>query len=146
MENVPPYIIESYGSTRQGTSQGVPGGWELNFHERNLTFIRIDHQTRLQFGPTEVVVESPFVLTVGGAELRLDPGERGNLGELLALYPDTLGSASIDAHATLTLRFESGATIVVSSDPQYEAWQINGPGNFLVVCAPGTSGKLAIWK
>jgi hypothetical protein len=43
------------------------------------------------------------------------------------------------------LRFESGATFLVTSDPQSEGSQVNGHGTFLVVCAPERSGKLAIW-
>ena len=110
----------------------------------DLSFIRIDHQTRLQFGGTEVVIESPFVLEVSGNRYELDPGERATLGPVLSLYPDSLSSASVDNAGTLFLRFASGATIRVDQDPQFEAWQVNGPGNCLVVCTPGTTGDLAI--
>jgi hypothetical protein len=33
----------------------------------------------------------------------------------------------------------------VPPDLDYEAWQVRGPGNSLVVCVPGHSGDLAIW-
>jgi hypothetical protein len=121
-------------------------GWELGMTPCDLTFLRVDHQTRLQFEKTEVVIESPFLFTIGGVEYRLDPGERAGLGPLLSLYPDTLSSAVLDADATLRLGFASGAQIVVPPDRQYEAWQINGPGTYLVVCVPGTSGDLAVWS
>ncbi len=42
----------------------------------NLSFIRVDHQTRLQFEHTEVVIESPFVLE--GAIIHLIPGNVSN--------------------------------------------------------------------
>lgn len=111
-----------------------------------LTFLRVDHQVRLQCGEIEVVIESPFVLRTGEHEYPLDPEERRGLGPLLGVYPNTLTSASVDDKATLRLTFTDETTITVPADPQYEAWQINGPGTFLVVCVPGTSGELAIWE
>lgn len=146
VEIVPPYIRESDGAVTAGSTSNVPNVWDLDFPEKDLSFIRIDHQTRLQFGPTEVVIESPFVLRTPTHEAQLDPGERGGLGILLELYPTAMVSASIDANATLDLSLANGYSISVPADPQYEAWQVNGPGTFLVVCVPGSSGQLAIWK
>jgi Family of unknown function (DUF6188) len=111
-----------------------------------LTFLRVDHQARLQFAEIEVVIESPFVLRTGEHEYHLDPGERRGLGPLLGVYPNTLTSASVDDRATLRLKFTDETMISVPADPQYEAWQVNGPGTFLVVCVPGASGELAIWE
>jgi hypothetical protein len=146
MEAVPPYIRESDGTIRQGSTTEIPNGWDLEFPEKDLSFIRIDHQTRLQFGPTEVVIESPFTLRTPTQEAELDPGERGDLGLLLELYPTTLLSASIDAGATLDMSLADGYSVSVPADPHYEAWQVNGPGTFLVVCLPGSSGRVSIWK
>ncbi|MGA3221830.1 MAG: DUF6188 family protein [Acidimicrobiales bacterium] len=68
------------------------------------------------------------------------------LTEFIVAWPGGARSAaSVDSAGTLSLRFTSGATIRVDQDPQYEAWQVNGPGNYLVVCTPGTTGDLAIW-
>jgi len=91
------------------------------------------------------VIESPFILELDGNHHELDPRDRASLGPILALYPATLETAAVDDPATLTLRFASGASITVRQDPQYEAWQVNGPDNYLVVCTPGTSGDLAVW-
>jgi hypothetical protein len=146
MKSVPPSIRESDGTERPGTTTNVPNGWDLEFPERELSFIRIDHQTRLQFGPTEVVIESSFTLRTSSHDVQLDPAERGGLGTVLDLYPTSLVSASIDASAALHLIFASGYSINVPPDPNYEAWQVNGPGTFLVVCMPGTSGQIAIWR
>ncbi len=49
----------------------------------------------------------------------------------MGLYPDTLASATTGADGTLWLKFESGAILEVPSNPQYEAWQVNGPDNYL---------------
>jgi hypothetical protein len=106
VEIVPPYIRESDGTTRQGSTTNVPKGWDLEFPQKELSFIRIDHQTRLQFGPTEVVIEFPFILWTPIRSVQLDPGERGGLGSVLELYPTELVSASIDASATL--KFDLG--------------------------------------
>ena len=118
----------------------------LRIPNTDLTFVRIDHQARLQFNDTEVVIETPFVLHTGLVTYNLDPGERSELGPILALYPDALVDATVDDSATLRLRFASGASITVAQDANYEAWQVNGPGNYLVVCTPGTDGGLAVWS
>jgi hypothetical protein len=113
--------------------------------QADLTYIRIDHQARLQFGAIEVVIECPFVLTVDGATHRLDPEARIDLGPLLALYPASLSIAYVSERATLHLDFDSGATLVVPQDAQYEAWQILDDRGWLLVCLPGTSGDMAEW-
>ena len=142
----PPFIRHTAGSEHQGKTLRAGSGWELKIDPCELSFLRVDHQVRLQFKKTEIVIESPFILRIGGVDYHLDPGERRNLGPFLGLYPNTLVSASVDAQATLQLAFGDGATITVPADPQYETWQVNGPGNFLVVCVPGTSGDLSIWE
>ena len=62
------------------------------------------------------------------------------------MYPNTFTSASVDDKATLRLTFTDETTITVPAGPQYEAWQVKGPGTFLVVCVPGTSGEIALWE
>ncbi len=118
----------------------------LRIPKTDITFLRIDHQTRLQFEDTEVVIESPFTLQTPEVTYHLDPAKRGDLGPMLAAYPDTLEDATVDNRATLRLRFTSGASITVAQDLQYEAWQVNGPGGYLVVCTPGSDGTLAVWS
>ena len=140
-----PYIYDSQGNVRQGASNRPGDERMLRIPKVDLTFVRIDHQTRLQFEDPEVVIESPFMLRVGVVTHSLDPGDRSNLGPILALYPDTLEEATVDDSARLTLRFASGASITCDQDERYEAWQVNGPGNYLVVCTPGSDGELAVW-
>jgi Family of unknown function (DUF6188) len=142
----PPFIRESDGTIRQGKVLVAGQDWQREMSSEDLNFIRIDHQTRLQFGDVEMVIESPFVLTVDGIDYPLDPDDRGGLGLLLRVYPDSLRSGRVAPDGTLCLEFASGASIAVPSDPQYEAWSIVGPGNALVVCMPGTSGEFAIWS
>jgi hypothetical protein len=68
----------------------------LRVPKTDLSFIRIDHQTRLQFEDTEVVIELPFVLESAGTRRELDPEDRAALGPVLALYPDSLLAATVD--------------------------------------------------
>jgi hypothetical protein len=142
-----PYILGPDGLRREGETKRRDGQERpLRIDEQDLSFIRVDHQTRLQFGGTEVVIECPFTLRRDDREVQLDPADRGSLGPILTLYPDSLTSAFADDDGTLRMEFVSGTTIVVPQDPQYEAWQVNGPGAYLVVCTPGTTGDLAIWS
>jgi hypothetical protein len=107
-------------------------GQQFDVDEPTLTYLRVNFQTRLQFGRTEVVIESPFRLTVGDAVYDLDPNDRSGLGPLLALYPDTLDRLTMSARGTLTLSFVSGASVTVEPDEHYEAWSV---GDF--ICPPG---------
>jgi hypothetical protein len=139
-----PHILHADGSRSEGRVEQA-GERELDLTPGDVTFIRIDHLTRLQVGGVEVVIESPFTLRAGGREYALDPRERGALGPLLALYPDTLNAASTGSDGTLHLTLGSGATITVPPNPLYEPWQIVGPGSAMIVCMPGTEGRLVIW-
>lgn len=119
--------------------------WALTLAPCELTWIVIDHAVRLRFGDTVVTIENEFLLHSLGEDHGLDPGERAGLGPLLALYPDTLTGGHVDRHGMLRLSLESGARIDVHPCPSHEAWQVEGPGDYLVVCVPGTAGALAVW-
>jgi hypothetical protein len=93
----------------------------------------------------EIVVECPFTVSVQGRENHLDPEDRTNLGPLLGLYPNTLSSLDVAADGTLQVTFETGAVLTVRPDPNYEAWEIAGPGDQLVVCGPG-GATLSVWS
>lgn len=134
------------GSVHHGETLGPAQFPDLDLDGTDLTFIRIDYQTHLQFGDTQIVVETPFKITVDGAERALDPERRSGLGPLLALYPARLASAAIESDLTLRLLFEGGATVAVPPHPEYEAWHVVGPGSRLIVCPPAGSGMLAVWR
>jgi hypothetical protein len=139
-----PSIIYSDGSRSEGRVV-LAGEGSLGLTLGDVDYIAINHQTRLQVGKVEIVIESLFTLRAEGSEYALDPAERGGLGPLLALYPDELTMASTGSDGTLHLTFGRGATVTVPPDPHYEAWQIFGPGTALIVCMPGTEGQLAVW-
>jgi hypothetical protein len=66
----------------------------------------------------------------------------------LAPALDLLGkevlAATVWLDGRLELRFQNGAGIEVPPDPRYEAWQVGGPDNLLIVCTPG-GGEPALW-
>jgi hypothetical protein len=141
-----PQVRSADGSVRHGVMVGVSDLPALDLNGADLSFIRIDRQTRLQFSGTEVVIATPFRLVVDGVSLSLDPGVRHDLGPLLAVYPTTLVTAEIDDDLSLRLTFEGGTTVEVPQDQQYEAWSIVGPGSRLIVCPPSGGGTLAVWS
>ena len=63
-----------------------------------------------------------------------------------ACYPSSLVANEIEPDGTLRLMFQSGDRISVPPDPHHEPWQINGPGDALVVCTSGVPAKLATWS
>ena len=112
------------------------GGREFSVDDPALACITINYQARLQFGQAELVIETPFTLREDGNEQVLDPNDRAALGPLLALYPDTLsGPLVMNRTGTLSVLFESGASLEVPPHPDYEAWTICGffclPGGFV---------------
>lgn len=120
-------------------------GWQVVLRDPDLTFIRIDHQTRLQFGDVAIVIETPFEVRRHGQVHALDPSVRTGLGPLLAVYPDEAVSATIGRDGTLHIGFTSGASVTVPPNEEYEAWGVVGPGTEQVVCRPG-GGEPAIWR
>jgi hypothetical protein len=136
-----PRIIHSDGTIQPGTvvASGQAG---IDLPACDITFVRVDHQLRFQLEDLEVVVGGAFRLEVDGERWDLDPGDRSGLGPVLALYPDSLAVA-VDEHDTLTLRFVGGAVLRVPPHPQYEAWELRGPGRRLVVGNPG--GELTVF-
>jgi hypothetical protein len=91
-----------------------------------LSWIRVDHQSRLQFGQAELVIENAFTLRVAGAVHQLDPDERSALGPLLALYPDTMALLAMSPDGTLRGTFASGSSLTIPPHPYYEAWGLCG--------------------
>ena len=142
MSHSGPEIRTSDGTVRVG--RNVPPGEiaDIDVEDQALTFIRVDHEVRLQFGATEVVIGTAIRLTVDGEENLLQ--ENADLGPLLALYPDVLAKAVVGEDNSLTLTFESGASLLVPPHPQWESWQVNGPGTRLIVCPPG-GADLSVW-
>jgi hypothetical protein len=108
------------------------GGKEFVVSQRELTFIRIDFQSRLQFGPTKVVIETQFTLTTQGVTYDLDPNRRTGLGPFLGLYPGTVSELVMLPAGDLRVAFVDDSTLTVVPHPQYEAWSVD-----MFWCPPG---------
>jgi hypothetical protein len=135
--SIPPYIQNADGVVREGLNV-VPRSLKLpNVGGMELESIVVQHQVRLTFDVVQVVIETPFLLRMLGEMHDLSPDVREGLGPLLALYPDIAESLTLADDSTLRLRFRSGALVEVPAAAQYEAWQVQGPADFLAVCAPG---------
>jgi hypothetical protein len=140
---VTPEIRYADGTVRQGRTSTARDA-AIRSDPDDITYLRIDHQVRFQVEDVEIAIGCPFVLDDGsGGRHALDPERRGELGPVLALYPDTVAVEVAD-DATLVLRFGIGVTITVPPDPRYEAWELRGPGSRLVVCNPGQD--LSVWR
>lgn len=142
---MPPSIRDADGSVRHGRNAAPAEVSVLEVEDRDLDFIRVDHEVRFHFGATQVVVGSSFTVVTDGVEHRLDPERRGELGPVLALYPDVLRELSVGGDGTLRVDLESGSIVTVPPDPHYEAWQVAGPGTRLVVSTAG-GASVAVWS
>ncbi len=107
------------------------GGTEFVLDQPELSFVRIDHQSRLQFGATELVIGVPFTLEINGVAHHLNPHRWDALGPFVALYPSTMRWLWTSADGELTAGFESGARMRVTPDAMSKAWSV---GN--VYCLP----------
>jgi hypothetical protein len=104
------------------------GGREFVLDHPTLSSIRIDRQSTLSFGRTEVIIATPFVLERDGTLYRLSPLRSSTLGPLVALYPSSVRWLWTSAEGALTLVFDHGAVLTVPPDPVDPAWSV---GNVL---------------
>jgi Family of unknown function (DUF6188) len=102
------------------------GGQEFVLDEPGLSFIRVDEHSRLQFGRTEVVIASPFVLELEGTVHFLDPRRHDALGPFVALYPGTVRWLWASADGEMTVEFENGNTVRVPPVLADWAWSVGG--------------------
>jgi hypothetical protein len=105
------------------------GGREFVLDEPDLSFIRVDLRSRLQFGRTEVAIAGPFILEVDGAAYRLDPQRRSALGPFVALYPGTVRWLWTSIDGVLTVEFRTGAKVIVEPDPTGRSWSVGESGS-----------------
>jgi hypothetical protein len=105
------------------------GGREFVLDDPTLSSIRIDDQSTLCFGRTEVMIGGPFVLDRDGMVHHLSPRRWAGLGPLVALYPGSARWLWTSAEGELTVVFHGGAVLAVPPDPVTPAWSV---GNVVV--------------
>ena len=104
--------------------------------------VRLDLRGSPRF---EITADCPIkVARPDGTVWAGEPRSVEALQELLALLMGYVSTVTVEADGGLTIRFATGASILVPPDDQYEAWQVRGDNGLLVVCTPG--GGLAEWS
>jgi len=109
------------------------GSREFVLDDPALASIQIDRQSTLNFGRTEVVIGSPFVLERDGLVHHLSPLRPAGLGPLVALYPGSARWLWTSAEGALTVVFDDGARLTVPPHPVDPAWSV---GNVVARSGP----------
>jgi hypothetical protein len=124
--------------------------WLLNFRGLPVAKIGIDYRLSLLLGSdVEVVMETPAWVSRGSfanpdaPRTRLIPG-RQDVAGALPLFGVEVVSAVAFKSGSLRLVFASGLHVNCRADPNFEACQITGPGQWRFVSRPG--GDLAVWR
>jgi hypothetical protein len=89
-------------------------------------------------------IEGEFTYKTDAQEYKLIPGEDfTKLGVALDLFQKEIQSAIAYKNGILELTFNDNSKVIVNKDPDYEAWELAGPGSIKLVSLP--SGELAVW-
>lgn len=128
-------------------------GWTIPLDGLRVDRLAFDFQVRLtclsaesSLSETiEIVLESPFTLSLGGDEVELDPnGPPEALSPVLGVLRRTIAEAFVATDGALRLAFREGGQVRCEPNPQFEAWQVNDPRGVMVVCVPG-GGEPVTW-
>jgi hypothetical protein len=111
---------------------------------QQLIQFRMGYGVHLELGyDFEVTIETPLTVLDGDSRWSGEPLTAEAAGALLPLNLRDVTSAKIDRDGTLNLGLGQ-ATLSVPPHPMYEAWQVRGPQDMLIVCSPG-GDYLAMW-
>lgn len=58
----------------------------------------------------------------------------------------TVRQATFTPGGKVTILFEDRRIVRSDNDPDYESWEVAGPGDILVVAMPGVGEEPAIWS
>lgn len=83
-------------------------------------------------------IETPFECTLPAARSQCNPiGNPAGLGPALSILRHSIKTALAAHNGSLHITFDGMIAIHVSSHPEYEAWNFNGPDGLLIVSLPG---------
>ncbi|MFF6956757.1 DUF6188 family protein [Streptomyces sp. NPDC008317] len=119
----------------------------LNLRGQAVTRVCFDAAlTLLTSGDCELRVETEAVLQVSaGDHVSFDPESPDVAApHLVRLARDVITEAEVGRVGDLVIEFESGTTLTVQPDEEYEAWGFVGPKGKRVTCMPG--GEIAVWS
>ena len=110
--------------------------WRATFdYQVSLTLVAQDPHHRVD---AVLVIGTSFQLRdVVGEWHDLDPGTGSRLAPVLDLHMKTIIAVEIHNHGALSLSFHDGTALLVSPDPQYESWALNGRGIDGILVGPG---------
>jgi Family of unknown function (DUF6188) len=120
---------------------------DLGLRGKRLETVEPGYTLILRLSDLNVIaISSPLTIERGGKSIHLSPEDdpEESFEPLQALAGQEIDAANTDPDGSLNVVFDGGARVRVESDPDYEAWNVSGPGGALVVSTPG--GKLAIWS
>ena len=110
---------------------------------RKLAYVRLGHAIVLGFtGGREVLIETTAHLTGPVGRVDVEPGEHPS-DALATLLGDVVRTARAHDTGELRITFDSGAELLVGTDPDFESWAVAGPDGFLIVCL--ARGEIAVW-
>lgn len=124
-------------------------GWRLEFDEDGVVqLIQIDFRLGLfisdKSGEAQLFIETPFEMNTPQGRHVLVPEDTPSLEPALTLFSAKVVRVSIRETGGLTVEFKKDVSIEVYPDDKYEAWQLSGSPEFMLVCAPG--GSVAIFR
>ncbi|MFJ6050514.1 DUF6188 family protein [Streptomyces sp. NPDC092307] len=107
-----------------------------------------DHQVRISFtdhAPDgrvrvdgELVIETPFTLTdPSGHQALLTPATGSSLAPILGWFARVVTDTEVTGQGVLSLGFDDGTRLRVEPAPDYESWNLTGPGIDPVLVGPG---------
>lgn len=146
--NSRPFIRDAEGKTRQGET--IDGPLSVPLGSGRVEQCRLDRAFSLAIDTSGdwwvLRIEAPFVVAAPeGSSERFDsdgrPSAWGPAADLL--LHNTVSDASVTAEGVLRLTFTDGTCLEIEPSQQWEAWQIEGPDERLIVCGPG--GQLSRW-
>lgn len=113
---------------------------------QRLIQFRMGYGIHLELGHDlfEVTIDTALTVAAGGSRWSGEPLTAEAAGALLPLNLRDVTSVKVDRDGTLNLGFGE-ATLSVPPHPMYEAWQVRGPRDMLLVRSPGGE-YIAIWK
>ncbi|HEY4886727.1 MAG TPA: DUF6188 family protein [Myxococcales bacterium] len=101
----------------------------------------------LDLGPPNGIydwrVNQVFHVQVAGTFTESDPDDSTSMMPFFSTLGSTVEKAALDPDGRIRFTLAGRIEVECGSDPSYEAWQLNGPGGFLIVCLPG--GGVATW-
>ncbi len=115
-------------------------GWSVECDDCSITQIQIDFRVGFLISggsnSFSAYFETPFVYRRDGVKHFVVPGRTESLVPILHTFNCVVSGISATKSGYLLLEFSDGTAIEAGPDETFEAWQLSGLGDFLLVCQP----------